>query len=172
MVTNKNASFRSCQTAAAAATEKSTLVLNINSRHRGSWTPPKERKREMEKEKRDAALAKIVDEPSFPFIFIGGTRGSCAGAAYRKQSSRFFRHETPVNKRNFLHEFIYTIPEMAMNKNASFRSCQTAAAAATEKATLVLNNSPHHGGSWTPPKRAQEGDGQRKGRRSVSKDCR
>ena len=72
-----------------------------------------ERKREMDKEKGDAALAKIVDEPSFPFIFIGGTRGSCAGAAYRKQSSRFFRHETPVNLRYFLHVFMYTVPKRA-----------------------------------------------------------
>ena len=44
-----------------------------------SWTPQHERKREMEKERIDAAFAKIFDDPSFPFFFIGSTSGSYAG---------------------------------------------------------------------------------------------
>ena len=33
----------------------------------------------MEKERIDAAFAKIFDDPSFPFFFIGSTSGSYAG---------------------------------------------------------------------------------------------
>ena len=63
----------------------------------------------MEKEESDAALAKIFDDPSFPFFFIGSTSDSCAGAAWVEHSSGFFRHEAPVNVRVFLHdELIYT----------------------------------------------------------------
>ena len=80
------------------------------------WTPQNERKREMENEKSDAALAKIFDDPSFPLYFIDGPRGSWAGAAWVEHSSRLFRHEAPANVRVFLHEFIYTIPQGAPKK--------------------------------------------------------
>ena len=75
-----------------------------------SWTPPPERQREMDQEKSDAALANVFDGPSFPFIFIGSTSGSCAGTAWVEHSSGFFRHEAPVNVGVFLHEFAHTIP--------------------------------------------------------------
>ena len=91
-------SFRSCQTAAAATMNNSTLGLKICPRHwvnvghrntsaRGRWR----------RKKSDAALAKIADDPSFPFLFIGSTSGSCTGAAWMEQSRGFFRHEAPVN---------------------------------------------------------------------------
>ena len=90
----------------------------MSSSSRKSWTPQNERK-EMEKEKGDAALAKIFDDPSFPFFFVGGTSGSCTGAAWH--SSRFFRHEAPANVRVFLHgKFIYTIPQSAPYENDTY----------------------------------------------------
>ena len=74
----------------------------------------------MEKEKSDAAFAQIFDDLSLPFFFIGGTSGSCAGAAWVEHSSRFFRHEAPTYVRVFLHEFIYTIPQSAPHKNDKY----------------------------------------------------
>ena len=74
----------------------------------------------MGKEKSDAALAKIFDDPSFPLYFIDGPRGSWAGAAWVEHSSRLFRHEAPANVRVFLHEFIYTIPQGAPKKNDKY----------------------------------------------------
>ena len=53
----------------------------LSSSSRKSWTPQHERKREMEKEKRDEAFAKSFGDPSFPLFFIGSTSGSCAGVA-------------------------------------------------------------------------------------------
>ena len=53
---------------------------HMSSSSRRRWTPQHERKREMEKEKSDAALAKTFDDPSFPFFLID-TSGSCASAA-------------------------------------------------------------------------------------------
>ena len=75
---------------------------------RKSWTRQHERKREMEKEKSDAALARILRDPSFPFFSIGSTNASCAGAACVEHSSKIFRHEAPVNVRVFLHELYNT----------------------------------------------------------------
>ena len=74
----------------------------------------------MNKEKSAAALAKIFDDPSFPFFFIGSTSGSCAGAAWVEHSSWLFLHEAPVNVRVFLHEFIYTIPQSALYQNDKY----------------------------------------------------
>ena len=71
--------------------------------------PQHQRKREMEKEKSDAALARIFDSPSFPLFSIGSTNASCAGAACVEQSSGVFRHEVSVNVCVFLHDFLYTI---------------------------------------------------------------
>ena len=98
---------------------------------RKSWTrQQEERKREMQKEKSDAALARIFDDPSFPFVSIGSTNASSAGAACAKHSSGVFRHEAPVNLRVFLHVFLYTILQSAPNKFTSiylwvYRSCVT-----------------------------------------------
>ena len=54
---------------------------HLSSSSRKRWTPQHERKREMEKEKRDEAFAKSFGDPSFPLFFIGSTSGSCAGVA-------------------------------------------------------------------------------------------
>ena len=51
---------------------------HLSSSSRKSCTPQYERKREMEKEKSDAALSRILDDPSFPFLSIGSTSASCA----------------------------------------------------------------------------------------------
>ena len=60
----------------------------------------------MEKEKIHAALARIFDDPSFPFFSIGSTNDSSAGVACVGHSSEVFRHEALVNVRVFLHEFL------------------------------------------------------------------
>ena len=75
---------------------------HLSSSSRKSYTPQHERKREMEK-RGDAALARIFDDPSFPFFSIGSTNASCAGAAWVEYSSGVFRHKAPVNVRVFLH---------------------------------------------------------------------
>ena len=74
---------------------------------------------DMEKEKSDAALARVFDDPSFPFFSISSTNASCAGVACVEHSSGVFRHEAPalVNVRVFLHEFFHTIPHRAPHKN-------------------------------------------------------
>ena len=79
-MTNKNdiVSRLSDYCKAAPAANNSTSVLNICPRHRGKVGNRNTSAREMEKEKNDAALAKIFDDPSFPIFFIGGTSGSCA----------------------------------------------------------------------------------------------
>ena len=72
-----------------------------------SWTPQHERKRKMEKEKSDAALARGFDDPSIPFFSVGSTNASWAGASCVEHSSGVFRHEAPVKVRVFLHEFLF-----------------------------------------------------------------
>ena len=74
----------------------------------------------MEKEKSDATLAGIFDDPSFPFFSIGSTSASSAGVACVKRSSEVFRHEAPVNVRVFLHVFLYKIPPIAPYKNIKY----------------------------------------------------
>ena len=74
----------------------------------------------MEKENNDAAVARIFNGSSFPFISIGSTIASCAGAACVEHSSGVFRHEAPVNVRVFLHELLYTIPQSAPYKNDKY----------------------------------------------------
>ena len=86
----------------------STLVKNICPRHRGKVGHDNERKREMEKEKSDAALARIFDDPSFPFFSICCTNDSSARAACVEHSSKVFRHEASMNVRVFLHDYLYT----------------------------------------------------------------
>ena len=73
-----------------------------------SWTRQNELKREMEKEKSDPALARIFDDPSFPFFFIGCTNASSARAACVEHSGEVSRHEASMNVRVFLHDFLYT----------------------------------------------------------------
>ena len=73
----------------------------------------------MEKEKKDATIARIFDDPFFPFS-IGSTNASCAGAACVEHSSGVFRHEAPVNVRVFLHEFLCTIPQVHLIKRQVF----------------------------------------------------
>ena len=75
---------------------------------RKSWTRQHERKREMDKEKSDAALARIFDDPSFPFFPIGCRNASSARAACVEHSGEVFRHEASMNVRVFLHDFLYT----------------------------------------------------------------
>ena len=105
----RTTSFHSFQTAAAAI--DSTLIgpehLSPSSRKR--LTRQHERKREMEKEKNDAALARIFDDPSFPFFAIGCTNSLPALLrAWNRtaRSSATRRRWTCV----FLHDFLYTIP--------------------------------------------------------------
>ena len=74
----------------------------------------------MEKDKSDAALARIIDDLPFPLFSIGSTIASCAGAACVEHSSGVFRHEAPVNVRVFLHELLYTIPQSAPYKNDKY----------------------------------------------------
>ena len=76
---------------------------------RKSWTRQHERKREMEKEKSDVALARIFDDPSFPFFSIGCTNASSSRAPCVEHSGDVFRHEASMNVRAFLHDFLYTI---------------------------------------------------------------
>lgn len=64
----------------------------------------------MEKEKNDAELARILDNPSFPSFSIGSANASSAGVAYVEHSSEVFRHEAPVDVRVFFHESLHTIP--------------------------------------------------------------
>ena len=73
----------------------------------------------MEKEKSDAALARIFDDPSFPFVSIGSTNASCAGVACVEYSSGVFRHEAPANVR-VSHKFLYTIPQSSTCKNGKY----------------------------------------------------
>ena len=79
----------------------------------------------MEKERSNAAFAKIFDDPSFPFFSIDSTNVSCAGAACVEHSSGVFRHGAPVNVRVFLHEFLYTIPRSAPTYLRVDRPCVT-----------------------------------------------
>ena len=79
---------------------------------------------DMEKEKSDAALARVFDDPSFPFFSISSTNASCAGVACVEHSSGVFRHEAPVNVRVFLHEFLYTISQSSPYKNNKYFSCK------------------------------------------------
>ena len=74
----------------------------------------------MEKENNDAAVARIFNGSSFPFISIGSTIASCAGAACVEHSSGVFRDEAPVNVRVFLHYFRYTIRQCAPHKNGKY----------------------------------------------------
>ena len=71
---------------------------------------------EIEKEKSDAALARIFDDPSFPFF----SNASCAGAACVEYPSGVFRHEASVNVRIFLRDFLYTIPQSAPYKKDKY----------------------------------------------------
>ena len=86
----------------------STLVKNICPRHRGKVGHDNERKREMEKEKSDAALARIFDDPSIPFFPIGCANASSARAACVEHSGEVFRHDASMNVRVFLHDLLYT----------------------------------------------------------------
>ena len=84
----------------------------------------------MEKEKSDAALAWIFDDPLIPLISNGSTNASSAGVACVVHSNEVFRHQAPVNVRVSLHEFLYTIPQCAPYKISSInsrvdRSCLT-----------------------------------------------
>ena len=63
----------------------------------------------MEKEKSDAALARIFDDPSIPFFPIGCANASSARAACVEHSGEVFRHDASMNVRVFLHDFFYTI---------------------------------------------------------------
>ena len=74
----------------------------------------------MEKDKSDAALARIIDDLPFPLFSIGSTIASCAGAACVEHSSGVFRDEAPVNVRVFLHYFRYTIRQCAPHKNGKY----------------------------------------------------
>ena len=70
----------------------------------------------MEKEISVAALARIIDDRSFPFISIGSTNASSAGVACVEYSSDVLQHEAPVNERVFFHKLIYTTPQSAPHK--------------------------------------------------------
>ena len=73
------------------------------------WTRQHERKRKMEKEKSDAALARIFDDSSILFFSIGCTNDSSARAACVEHSGEVFRHEASMYVRVFLHDsFIHT----------------------------------------------------------------
>ena len=72
------------------------------------WTRQHERKRKMEKEKSDAALARIFDDSSILFFSIGCTNDSSARAACVEHSVEVFRHEASMNVRVVLHDFLYT----------------------------------------------------------------
>ena len=84
----------------------------------------------MEKEKSDAALAWIFDDPLVPVISNASTNASSAGVACVVHSNDVLRHEAPLNMRVSLHEFLYTIPQSAPYKISSIdsrvdRSCGT-----------------------------------------------
>ena len=70
----------------------------------------------MEKEISVAALARIIDDRSFPFISIGSTNASSADVACVEYSSDVLQHEAPVNERVFFHKLICTIPQSAPHK--------------------------------------------------------
>ena len=74
----------------------------------------------MEKEKSNEALARILDDPSFPFVSIGSTNASGAGAASVKHSSGVSRRDEPVNVRVFLHEYLYKVPQSAPCKHDKY----------------------------------------------------
>ena len=86
---------------------------------RKSWTRQHERKREMDKEKSDAALARIFDDPSFPFFPIGCRNASSARAACVEHSGEVFRHEASMHVRVFLHGFLYTYQVRSLQSQVS-----------------------------------------------------
>ena len=111
MTTNKNGIISQLPDSSSSSDEQFYMGpehLSLSSRK--SWTSQHERKREVEREKRNAALASIFEDPSFPLFSIGSTNDSCAGVACVEHSSRVFRNEAPVNVRVFLYEFLDTIP--------------------------------------------------------------
>ena len=108
MATNKNDIILQLSNCSSSSSDEFYISPeHLSPSLRKSWTRQHECKREMDKEKSDAALARIFDDPSF-FFSTGCTNASSARAACVEHSGGVFRHEASMNVRVFLHDFFYT----------------------------------------------------------------
>ena len=125
MATNKNEIILQLSDCSHSSSSDEIYIgpehLSPSSRKR--WTRQHERKREMKKERSDAALTRIFDDPSFPFFSIGCTNASSARAACAEHSREIFRHEASMDVHVFLLDFLYTYAGCEVELEPFIRSC-------------------------------------------------